>query len=96
MPMVLAFVHFFFIEKKKKKMMNVLRVILHISFCLSFFCSCKNCKYCCYLTIMISFATVMFLHWFWLTCLLQEWDETVGGVSLLDTLFMALDEVNFL
>lgn len=49
------------------------------------------------LVFMVSFATMCCTHiWFFLICLQQEWLETNGDVSLLDTLYKALDEVSFL
>lgn len=50
----------------------------------------------CYLIIMISFPAASFLTKVLVDLSMQEWAETVGGASLLDTLFKALDEVWFL
>ena len=50
----------------------------------------------CYVIIMISFPVVSFLTTVLVDLSMQEWAETVGSASLLDTLFKALDEVWFL
>jgi len=44
---------------------------------------------------MISFPAASFLTKVLVDLSMQEWAETVGGASLLDTLFKALDEVWF-